>query len=221
MTDTIYKIIKGIAIVAFVASFIHSNQKTNETLEMVNALQDTVKVYTDEYGDKITEISQIRTSDPKVFVNVKTDDKRVQELQAEVDKYKSQLEQGGSVTQFESSTHINTPLILSTTEDGKIKGTASDSTWYQLETTFDPISKQVESDVKIKNDYTVAIVEDDGQVVVKIKNRNPYSTEGEVRTYAKLPKDEKKWGIGPFVGYDPIKGSTIGVGISYHIFEWN
>lgn len=72
----------------------------------------------------------------------------------------------------------------------------------------------------VKNRYTVALVEEKGVGVVKIKNENPYSTEGEIRTYAPLPKQTKGLGVGPYVGYDAARGVSAGVAVSWHLFEW-
>lgn len=185
-----------------------TNQKSESDkhmIELVNAMQDTVKVHVDKYGDKVYQISQIRTTDPKVFLNLKTNDAEIKRLQEEVAKYKNQLNNGGSVTIFNSSVKVDTTLTTTVMEGG-VMASASDGEWYSVDNFIVPDGKSTTS-LKVKNDYTVAIVEEGGKSVVKIKNKNPYATEGEIRTYANLPKEGKKVSVGVGFGYDPINGT--------------
>lgn len=179
-------------------------QTKNDLLQFTNSLQDSITVKMDKYGDRVSEISQIRTSDPKVFLNLNTNNPEIQKLQEEVKKYKNQLDNGGSVTVFSSSVKVDTTLVVEQKEDG-IVTSASDGEWYSVKNYI--VGDQGRTSLAIKNDYTVAVVEEDGKSVVKIKNKNPYATEGEIRTYANLPKQDKKISIGVGIGYDPFNGT--------------
>lgn len=175
-------------------------QSKEDLIQFASALQDSVKVSTDKYGDKIAEISQIKTETPKVFLNLKTNDADIKRLQEEVAKYKNQIKDQGSVTVFNSSVKIDTTLTTKIT-DTAIEANATDGKWYSIKNTIVPdgVSK---TSLAVKNDYTVAIVEEGGKSVVKVKNKNPYATEGEIRTYANLPKTDKKINLGIGLGYD-------------------
>lgn len=182
------------------------NQTKNDLLQFTNAMQDTVRVSVDKYGDKVAQISQLRTENPKVFLNIKSNDADIIRLQEEVKKYKNQIKEGSSVTVFDSSTKIDTTLAVNYNKDGTVTANASDNKWYSIKNTIIPDGVSTTS-LEVKNEYTVAVVEEKGQSVVKIKNKNPYSTEGEIRTYANLPKQDKKVSLGVGVGYDPILGT--------------
>lgn len=180
------------------------NQNREDLIQFATALQDSVKVTTDKYGDKVAEISQIKTQSPNVFLNIKTNDADILRLQEEVKKYKDQIKDQGSVTVFNSSVKVDTTLAV-TVKDDRIEASSSDGQWYSIKNTIVPGGISTTS-LAVKNDYTVAVVEEDGKNVVKVKNKNPYATEGEIRTYANLPKQDKKISLGVGVGYDPIDG---------------
>ena len=188
-------------------------QNKTDTAQLINALQDTVKVSIDKYGDKVSQINQIRTDKPQAFLTIKSGDAEIQRLQAEVKKYKSQIKQNGSVTVFSSSVAIDTTFAASVNPDGSVSGQAGDE-WYSVRVNSGRVK------LGVKNRYTVALVEEMGVGVVKIKNENPYSTEGEIRTYTPLQKQSKRWGAGPYIGYDALRGVSAGAAVSWHLLDW-
>lgn len=209
-----FKTVVLILIVIFGLSWWQGRQQDkNDTAQLINALQDTVRVHVDKYGDKVSQISQIRTDRPQTFLTIKSGDAEIQRLQEEVKKYKGQIKQNGSVTVFSSSVAVDTTFAATVQPDGSVSGKTGDE-WYSVQVNSGRVK------LGVKNRYIVALVEEDGQGVVKIKNENPYSTEGEIRTYAPLPKQTKRWGVGPYVGYDALRGVSAGAAVSWHLFEW-
>jgi len=208
------KTVALIAIVLFALSWQQGRrQDKTDTAQLINALRDTVKVSIDKYGDKVSQISQIRTDKPQTFLTIKSGDAEIQRLQAEVKKYKSQIKQNGSVTVFSSSVAVDTTFAASVKPDGSVIGQAGDE-WYSVRVGDGRVK------LGVKNRYTVALVEEDGQGVVKIKNENPHSTEGEIRTYTPLPKQTKRWGAGPYAGIDATGKFSAGAAVSWHLIEW-
>ena len=187
------------------------------TEQLINALQDTVKVHQDRYGDRVSQISQIKTDKPQVFLNIKSNDAEIKKLQAEVQKYKSQIKENGSVTIFNSSTHVDTTLAVKVQPDGSMQGASGDK-WYSIQAHISPSGGRAVLDVH--NEYVVAVVEEGGQGVVKIVNKNPYSREGEIRTFATLPKERKRWGVGPYIGYDSQKNISAGLALQWNLFQF-
>lgn len=209
-----FKTVVLILIVIFGLSWWQGRQQDKaDTAQLINAMQDTVRVHVDKYGDKVSQISQIRTDKPQTFLTIKSGDAEIQRLQAEVKKYKGQIKQNGSVTVFSSSVAVDTTFAAIVKPDGTVSGQAGDD-WYSVQVNSGRVK------LGVRNRYTVAIVEEDGQGVVKIKNENPYSTEGEIRTYAPLPKQTKRWGVGPYIGYDALRGVSAGAAVSWHLVEW-
>lgn len=189
----------------FLLYIFNQQHQKDDAATLITALQDSVTVKMDKYGDKVSQISQIRTSDPKVFLSLKTNDAEIKKLQEEVAKYKNQLNNGGSVTVFNSSVAVDTTLIVKN-ENGVIESSASDGQWYSVKNIITGDTGR--TSLAVKNEYTVAVVDESGKSVVKIKNKNPYATEGEIRTYANLPKEDKKISLGVGLGYDPFTGQV-------------
>lgn len=189
----------------------------NNASQLVNALQDTVTTHKDKFGDTVSQISPIRTEKPQVFLTIKSNDAEIQKLQAEVQKYKNQINDNGSITVFNSSTHVDTTLSITQQPDGSLTGTAGDK-WYSINTKMSPTGGKAILDVK--NEYTVAVVEEGGKGVVKIINKNPYSREGEIRTFATLPKERKRWGVGPYIGYDSQKNISAGLALQWSLLQF-
>jgi len=184
----------------------NQKQSADEAIKFNNALRDSVQVKIDKYRDRVYEISQLRTQTPKIFLDLKTDDKTILKLQAEVEKYKNQIKEGSSVTIFSTGTQIDTTLSVKHNEDGSLSAHATDGKWYSVNNRIDERGVSTTS-LQVNNDYSVAVVEEGDKDVVKITNNNPYSTEGEIRAYTNLPKRDKKVSVGVGLGYSPIDGT--------------
>jgi hypothetical protein len=196
----------------------HAEDMRRQT-EFFGAVMDSTR-HIIEHGQRVAETSQIRTSDPKVFLTMKSDDPRVQALQREVALYRRELAtHGGSVTTFTSSTKIDTTVVVSRDALGGVSMAASDGKWFKMSAAAGGDGNGTMK-AEIRNDYTVAIVEEKGRGLVKIKNRNPYSVEDSVKVYATLPKVQKRWGIGPYAGYDVARGASAGIAVTYQFIQW-
>jgi len=182
-----------------------SSNKDKELLGVMQAVQDSTSHKIDNLGRKFSETSQIRSSNPKVFLNVKNNDEAVKSLQEEVKKLKGKLTDGSSVTQFSNSIHIDT-----TTTNGKF----SDK-WVDIDN-----SQASRTRVDVRNHYTVALIEDKDNYIVNVRNDNPYSRGVDsIKTYVKIPKDERKFSVGVGIGYN-AKGEILpSFGITYKIFN--
>jgi hypothetical protein len=173
---------------------------------MYSAISDSTSHKIDYLGRKFSETSQIRTSDPKIFLSVKSDDASVKALQEEVKRLKGKLTEGSSVTQFSDGTHIDTPTV---------NGMFSDA-WVSINN-----SVPNRSIVDVRNHYSVSLLKDKGEYVVQVRNDNPYSKGiDSIKTFVKVPKDEKKWSLGVGAGYNPIDGRILPlIGIQYKLIN--
>lgn len=174
-------------------------------VKFMNAIQDSTYHKIDNLGRKYSQTGQIRYSDPKVLLNVKTSDPAVKELQEEVKRLKNKLSDGSSVTNFSNDLHIDV-----NTDNGLY----SDK-WVNIDN-----SKQNRSIVDIKNKYSVSLIEDKGEYLVNVRNDNPYSKGiDSVKTFVKTPKPEKRWSVGVGIGYN-AKGEVLpSIGINYNILK--
>lgn len=194
-------------IVLVVAYFqIGLNTQKDSMVQFMNAVQDSTAHRVDKWGRSFSETSQIRSSDSKIFLNLKTDDPAVKQLQDEVKKLNSKLKDGSSVTNFTEDTHID--VITS-------NGVFRDN-WVSVNNT-----NQDRSIVDIKNKYSVSLIEDKGEYLVNVRNDNPYSKGVDsVKTFVKTSKPEKKWSLGVGASYDPIEGTIKpSIGLHYKIIN--
>lgn len=208
-------------IIGFMFWYINDGNSRNQDnmINFANALQDTVQVKMDKYGDKVYEISQLKTASPKIFLDLKTNDVEIQRLQAEVNKYKNQIKEGSSVTIFDSGTKVDTTLNVNRRNDGAIEANSTDGKWYSVKNIIVP-NGESRTQLEVRNEYTIALVEEEGKSLIKIKNQNPFSMEGEIRSYQPLPKEPKKISIGVGLGYNPITGTVFpNVGVNYKIID--
>ncbi len=182
------------------------SSQQSDMIQFVNAIQDSTSHKIDNMGRSYAETSQIRSSDSKIFLNLKTDDPAVKQLQDEVKRLNGKLEEGSSITNFTDNTYID----VKTT-----KGKYQDE-WVSVNN--ENVDRSI---IGVKNKYSVSLIEDKGEYLVNVRNDNPYSGGTDsIKTFVKTPKPEKKWSLGAGIGYDPITGTIKPVvGIQYKIIN--
>lgn len=167
------------------------NRERKESLNLINALGDTIKIWKDKDGlnrSKISVLESYRTQD---FLTLQTKDKQILELQKRVKEYKDKLKEGSSVTIIKGETVYDTiyetkdsireilgEISIIDTVDNKwitsVFGFNKDSTIYSL---------------KVRNNYTVVIGEEKQGFLkprkpfAEVINENPYSVTDTLRTY--------------------------------------
>lgn len=167
------------------------NRERKESLNLINALGDTIKIWKDKDGlnrSKISVLESYRTQD---FLTLQTKDKQILELQKRVKEYKDKLKEGSSVTIVKGETVYDTiyetkdsireilgEISIIDTVDNKwitsVFGFNKDSTIYSL---------------KVRNNYTVVIGEEKQGFLkprkpfAEVINENPYSVTDTLRTY--------------------------------------
>lgn len=183
----------------------NDNRHLLNTISISKSINDSTSHKIDELQRKFSQTSQIRTSSIKTFLNIKSEDSSVKKLQRDVKFYNNQLYDGSSVTNFTNNIHIDVRTI---------NGKYSDY-WINIDN-----SKPDNSVVDIRNNYSIALVEDHGEYLAKIRNDNPYSKGiDSIKTFVKIPPPDKKWSISLGVGYT-AKGEIIpSIGLYYNIFK--
>lgn len=167
------------------------NRERKESLNLINALGDTIKIWKDKDGlnrSKISVLESYRTQD---FLTLQTKDRQILELQKRVKEYKDKLKEGSSVTIIKGETVYDTiyetkdsireilgEISIIDTVDNKwitsVFGFNKDSTIYSL---------------KVRNNYTVVIGEEKQGFLkprkpfAEVINENPYSVTDTLRTY--------------------------------------
>lgn len=213
--------------------------KEQEQTELVKALNDTLKVWKDKDSLSHAKIQVLETSNPKDFINLKSNDKEVQDLQKLVKTYQDKLKKKGSATIFETTTEIGTQIptkvdTIYVPKNGlEIKKPVYNSSfnlgnWVIGNTKATEDSTSI--NLKVKNEYSVIIGEESQgwfkprKPFVEVINKNPYSETTSLRTYQVQQPKVKRFGIGPVLGYgitsDFKSDIFIGVGLQYNLIRF-
>lgn len=211
-------------------------QTISEKDGLLTSMNDTLKVWKDKDGLNHGSIGVITTTDPKDFINLPTNDPEIKRLQAEVEKYRKQIKNRGSVTTVTSNTSAdikvptvvvqqpqdpNFPIYRSKFDlDGWIYGTVEAR---KDSTLISP---------RIRNEYTVVIGQEKQGFLglgkpkpfVEVVNKNPYTETTQLRTYQVDDTRRKShWNFGLYGGYgatlvkkEVVVGPQVGGGITYN-----
>lgn len=194
-------------VISFVALFflsLHSRNQSDKIKEqtgLISSLNAELKTWKDEDGNH-AKTEPIITRDPKDFLAIQNLTGENKKLQETVAKYKKQLKNGGSVTNIVGNTNVSTkaPTTVTTEDKTDDKGVVTQRPVYRSK--FDlngwvvgstkAAADSTEIDLKIRNEYTVVIGEDNdtflklgkGKPFVEVTNVNPYSETSVVKTYS-------------------------------------
>lgn len=221
----------GIIIIIILATLLfNSNSKIDELLHNGEVLSDSLKLERNEKGELVAKISAYKTQRTEDFIKFATKDSLTKELQKEVKSMRRYLKRQGSVTKFSTQTDIeasNKTEVSGTIDYPVYKSSFNLDNWVIGNTRATKDSTYV--DFKVNNDYSLTIgVEPTGFLGLgrgkpfgQVTNKNPYSTVKTMRTYnVALPKD-KKWGIGAYIGVNPITGDPmLIIGGGYNLIKF-
>lgn len=211
--------------------------KQKETINIYESINnDSLIHYRNKYDEATSSISILQGNNTDLIKNIKTKDKTINWLKEEVEKYKKNIKNSGSVTVIETNTNFNgttpttvisTPIIKDSIvyEKQTFETDSKDTTWikYHIKSNSDSTSIKL----KIKNQYTVVIGEEKvgflkKRPVVLVTNKNPYSTVSQLRTYEVINNYRNKITLGLQAGYGlgllNFKPQPfIGIGINYKL----
>ena len=209
-------------------------QDLKEKTNLISSLNDTVKVWRDKDSLSHAKIQVLETSNPKDFINIKSNDKEVQDLQKLVNQYKKQLSTKGSVTNFQTITKYDTIYKTNSLSDIRPNKTvimdSINNKWISSKFGFNLVDSTTIFNLKLRNEYSVIIGEESQgwfkprKPFVEVINKNPYSETDKLRTYQVQTPAVKRFGIGPFVGYgigsNFNAGVFVGVGLQYNLIKF-
>lgn len=218
----------------FAARKINSQgHEIDRQVNLVNALNDTLKFVRMIDGGQKATIAALTTSKTEDLLKIKSKDSTIKKLQNTVAQYKDKLKDGGSVTIVEGETKFvdtgSTKYVYYTDQGDSCKPTyhtTKYNKWYIADMRMNKDTSIL--GMQIYNSYEVIIGKDkkDGWFADVI-NHNPYSVTKEMRAYnVEIPKQKpKRVALGIFGGYGvPLNGSNntlksgpfIGAGITYN-----
>ena len=212
-------------------------RKIKEQANLLESLNSDLITWKDKDSLNKAKIEVIKTQKTKDFLNLKTKDSIIIELQNEVKENKKKLKQSGSsVTIFETKSDIKhkseTQVVARDTIKNYIfpeyKSNINLDEWVVGNVIANRDSTML--DIKIKNSYSIVIgSEKQGlfkktKPYVEVTNKNPFSETESLRTYqVSLPR-QKRFSLGISVNYGIGKGFEfqpfVGIGIQYNLIRF-
>ncbi len=197
-----------------------------EDLKLENStLTDSLIIKRLENGQQTAMINVLQADRVQDLLKIKSKDSVINKLQVEVQRYKKEIKKGGSVTVVGNSTNVTgtTPIIPADTSQASIAPfsfTFSDK-WIYL--SGKGLNDSLDFDLKVKNEYTIAIGYEKKKPFVEITNHNPYTETSYLRTFeVKVPK-ASRFGLGLQAGYGISKNGLspyVGIGGQFTILRF-
>lgn len=194
---------------------------------LISALNDSMITFKDQQGLSHSERQIIETGNPIDFLNLKTKDIQISNLQAEVAKYKKQLGKGGSVTLLGTSTTIDTSYVKNDNPcEGKIFKWEDSIKNKWIDWEYSVLDKNVAFHLTTRDSLSIVNKQlkqgwfKRPKYYSEVTNFNPYSSTKSLITY-KVVNDykSKNFHVGPAFIYgigDNFKiGWFAGVGVMW------
>lgn len=206
---------------------------------LLEASKAELVTWKDKDGLNRARILALESKSHKDFLNMKTKDSSIIELQEEVKKMKKYIKEQGSVTTIKTETVYDT--IKEPSNETVYKNLYRDyitdsisSPW--INTTFGfklanlgQGKFKIDSTMfklKVINEYVVTLGREptgflgmgEGKPFADIRNKNPYTETTSMRTYQVDGYDKRIWAVGPQFGYGYSRdGSSFYVGLGVSI----
>ena len=211
-----------ISLLAFITyCLVRKNNSLIDQRDAVMHFSDSIFYYKDKNNRTVAQIELLKTKTVNQFLELRTKDSIIQELQNEVRRNKRKIKDGGSVTIFETETKFDT-IIPKSYKDSTSFQFRNDWINFQYYT-----QDSTQFELKVKNEYAVLIGKDDAlfrkpRYYVEVTNKNPYSETKTLRTYQVDYPTPSRFGIGIQTGitYDGHVKPYIGIGIQYTILSF-
>lgn len=215
-----------IIIILFIVSglSIRSCSKMSNKYDInIKALNDSIKYYKSKSGNNVAQTSAFIVDNSKEIKELKKElynalkEMKIQNSTIAAMQFSGEIDNGEKDTIYE--------IKHDTIQNGFIKDFSFNDKYRELngKVTYipDTLAVDITSD-KIFFDYTVAI---DKKNQVRIMSNNPYVKYNEISGFTLTKKKQKRFGIGPQIGYGyNFNGNKfspyIGVGLSYNIISF-
>ena len=240
-TTSIVSIVLIIILSFFIVRSCNQDKIISEKTNLINALNDTVKIWKDKNGISHSKTEVIKTSSISDFLKQNVKDKETKELQNVVKENKNRLGKQGSVTKFNGIIEFEKeiPTLRDTIyipKDGLVIKKPVYNSSFDMDGWVTGSVKASEDSTKInlriKNDYTVIIGEEKTGFLglgkrkpfVEVTNKNPYSETTSLKTYQVENYKIKRFGVGPNISYSlGANGQlypTFGIGLQYNVIRF-
>lgn len=228
MKNTILYLIIGLLVAGIIVSNLYqcnsSSNKEDLSTKLINALEDTVTHYKNDKGQDVARISMLETESAKQFLNIKSKDSVIIELQNAVKHYKGKAD---AVVIFDSNTEMEgkTVTIVETINNYPVYKSLHSNDWLKLSINADKDSTSY--DLSLYNKFQIGIGKEKGVSFVEVTDLNPYSKTGTVRGFQLTETKQNKFNFGIQAGYGLLfdirhdrlsHGAYVGLGATYTFF---
>lgn len=230
-----------IILAAIAAIFIFRECKNNndlsnhEQIQLIEALQDSVRYLQDAKGDTITTIKTIEVP-RKVFVKIDTQNDSLLQIIKSLNEEIIRLEDAVVLvneTRFKKDS-IKTVTVIEYRDTSKneitkktVKADYYDE-WVEVDVELNVLEESLSLDFSMVNTLEIWHERQKGKLFkpgtleVFVRNENPYVRTPKLRSYKVQDKKARRFGFGVFAGYgwsnDIVPDPVIGAGLMYRIF---
>lgn len=207
----LFDILLGIIIALLLLT--HWNQRRSKIRDenMIEVMKDSVKHWKDEYGNEHAKSKVIESNNLDLFTKLESTNETIKELQ-KVIKSNKKIQ---SATVVKTVTKIDTVLVR-VKDTFRIKDKDID---YIATLKNDSLTTQLSltSYLKLVHRYERKNIFSKKYLIIDAYEDNKYIKVDDVRSL-RLPVERKRFGIGPFLGYDIINGNfSGGISVNYNV----
>lgn len=207
----LFDILLGIIIALLLLT--HWNQRRSKIRDenMIEVMKDSVKHWKDEYGNEHAKSKVIESNNLDLFTKLESTNETIKELQKVIKSNKKVQ----SATVVKTVTKIDTVLVR-VKDTFKIKDKDID---YIATLKNDSLTTQLSltSYLKLVHRYERKNIFSKKYLIIDAYEDNKYIKVDDVRSL-RLPVEHKRFGIGPFLGYDIINGNfSGGISVNYNV----
>ncbi len=207
----------------------NNTDKYKEQLQLNKSINDSLLVVKTQKGILKAKITSIETDSYVTFLQYESSNQEVQRLQQKVKEMKKYLKKRGSVTQVNTVVKVDTIIktkIVYVKNDTlpTFRNTFSDK-WLSISTITNKDNQELDLKVKFKPTITIGTEPTGflglgkGKPFVQFETDNPYIEIKSLKNYNVKPPKNKRFSIGPYVGYG-TNGLGIGIGLQYGIIQF-
>jgi hypothetical protein len=235
LTGLLKNIALIVLLVIMTSLYLNEREARIEQETLTEAGADYIEILKDKNGNSIAKIQVLETQSRKDFLDYKTKDSLITELQATVKENKRLLRNSnGSASIVKTETQIDTVAVTTVVRD-TISNTSTyiadiKDKWYEVRTVANADSTQI----ALKTFHKISLVigtESQGlfkksKAFAIAKDENPFSNIQDMRVYS-IKQDPKQFVIGPYAGAGLSinqgivrVGWQVGFGITYKLMEF-
>lgn len=225
---TIFKVLAVVATIILLFFFFRKTEQIvdeSKQIELINALNDSIRYYKDENRKKHSYIQVLETEKIETFLSLKTSNEEIKELQEVIRKNKNR--NLNSATTLKVITKVDTLFVRDTVENFSRFSVDYDFDGWVYGSIRIEDTTGVHMTTNIKNEFNIVQGVENGKQFLDITSKNPYSEVTTQRHWIKsttIKQKNKNFGVGPNISVGVNANGNIqpfiGVGVQYNLLKF-